>query len=117
MSQSGQKGKSHRHQKLYFYYWIILLGWGELALFVFARRQSLILILISAGFFVGFILRLLRLYPGKREPLVVDLSTCLLALLLSTYITGFNPPNAIALILLPFITIPHIFYIISRKVW
>jgi chromate transport protein ChrA len=102
-------------QKQYILQWIALLGLAEFFIFILPTQQTTILLLISGGFFVGFIMRVLRLHPGRREPLILDLLSWCLALLLSAYATGLKPSNSIILVLLPILTIPHIVYIISHR--
>jgi len=102
-------------QKQFILQWVVLLGSAEFFIFVFPNYQVLILLLICGAFFLGFMLRILQLHPGSREPLVLDLSSCCLALLLSAYATGLKPSNSIILVLLPILTVPHITYIISHK--
>jgi len=50
-------------------------------IFIFKRYLSPYLyLIISLCFLVGFILRKFDLYPGKKEPLILDFSTFLISL-------------------------------------
>ena len=103
-------------KKQYILHWILLLSVAEFLIFFLSHLQILFLLLIAGGFFVGFLLRLLQVYPGRREPLFLDLFSCCLALLLSALASWLKPSNAVILVLLPVLVVPHIYHIITHRV-
>lgn len=73
---------------------------------------------ISVVFIIATILRIAGLYPGKFEPLWIDMSTALISAIF-VYFTKRNlnllKSMFVHLIFLIIITIPHLIYIISVK--
>jgi len=66
-------------------HFLILVKWlfiYFLVIFIFRKHQPQYLYLvISLCFLIGFILRKFDLYPGKKEPLILDFSTFLISLI------------------------------------
>ncbi|MFZ5800927.1 MAG: hypothetical protein ACOY3D_06100 [Candidatus Omnitrophota bacterium] len=102
-----------RLKKEYILEWVILLVAVEFLIFILPRYQALFLVLVAAGFFAAFLLRIFQAYPGRREPLVLDIASCSLALLLCAIATALKPHNSLILIFLPVIAVPHILYIVN----
>lgn len=104
-----------RLKKEYILEWVIFLVGVEFLVFILPRYQAVFLVLIAAGFFAAFLLRIFQAYPGKRKPLVLDIASCALALLLCAIATTLKPHNSLILILLPVIAVPHILYISNTR--
>lgn len=72
---------------------------------------------IALLFFGSLLLRLLDVYPGKKEPLILDFSGAAIALLFAA--TAFVlSPSQLRLILIPIssiIVLPHLVYILRNK--
>lgn len=63
----------------YYRHWLILIVIAEAVMLIFNMRLVEIYSGIAALFAIGFLLRLLKIYPGQWEPLVLDLSAVVLA--------------------------------------
>ena len=84
---------------------------------VFNKHLSSAYLIIAFLFFAGFVLRALKLYPGKQEPLLLDSSTAVIALVFA-HTSGLFRFSNIRLLLIPIsslIIFPHLIYIISNK--
>lgn len=107
-----------RNQKDHLLQWLIIVMIIELFLFLIPIKLWLGFVLIGIAFMGGFLLRLFKIYPGEREPLVVDFSTALIAFLASYFISlieGFLI-LLVSKIFTPFIIlIPHFVYIANNK--
>lgn len=64
----------------YYRHWLIFIVAGELIMLIFNHHLWEIYLGVAALFFIGFLLRLLRWYPGQLEPLILDLSAVALAI-------------------------------------
>src|SRR3989338_3631161 len=67
----------------YYRRWLALSLAAEFLMLVLNGFLAEMYILISVLFLGGFVLRLLQLYPGEREPLYLDLSAVIIAGLFS----------------------------------
>jgi fatty acid desaturase len=99
--------------------WLIQILLVILILFFVPIPSWIIFILISSGFLVAVILRSFNFYPGKDEPLKVDISSALIAFftaVISFFLVKYPLFLIISKLLIPFvILIPHFIYIISNK--
>ncbi len=65
--------------------------------------QFILYIFCIVGFLTGFILRVIGKYPGKTEPLILDFSTFLLAIVILFLNKSINFKIGLFLIFLPHI--------------
>ena len=72
---------------------------------------------IAVLFFGGFLLRVLRLYPGKREPLILDFSAVMLAVGFALIARTLDESHWRFLLILcsSLIIVPHFIYIALEK--
>jgi len=92
--------------KWFLFYWV-----GEIVLLTTSFPASLLFILVSAAFFLGYWLRKFKLYPGKFEPLCLDALSGTFSLL-SSLLIHFFPFTALKVILPLFLLSPHLTYIL-----
>lgn len=98
-------------------HWIKLIVIGEAALFFFNRNLIIGYLLIAVLFFIGFLLRTLKIYPGIDEPLSLDISACLIAALLmgAAYLLKNSNGKFLLILFSSLIVFPHFIYIIKSK--
>jgi hypothetical protein len=87
-------------------------------LFIPARYVWILLVLIGTAFTGAFILRFIKKYPGKGEPLHVDLLSGVISILLIIpyqFIEATFPILFIKIMTPPLILIPHFAYILKNK--
>lgn len=104
-------------QQAYINFWVIVVIIAEAMMILLNNYLFVIYLVIASLFFIGFLLRLLRLYPGKEEPLLLDSSAVAIALLFA-YASGFFKFSGIRFILIlisSLIIVPHIVYIVSNE--
>ena len=106
-----------KNQKGYIKHWTVIIFIAICLLFASRGYLSIAYSIAAALFFIGLSLRLLNLYPGKREPLILDLSAVLIAALLVVISdkAGGSVNIAILISMSPVIILPHIFYIVLKK--
>ena len=77
----------------------------------------LLFLLVGAGFLGGIVLRILKIYPGEDEPLLLDIVSFLLASLFSLLLTLTSPTHSSYLIYKyafpPVLILPHLIYILT----
>ena len=106
-----------KKQWFYLRHWIILLISAELIMMLFNRYLWISYLVIAGLFLVGFLLRVFNLYPGVKEPLVLDFSAVLISALMS-YVSFLIKDSNIRFILIivsSIIILPHLIYIICRE--
>jgi len=107
--------KLNENQKKMIFHWLGIVLAAEVIFFVFQAQIHAVLFLISILFFVGFILRLFEMYPGKTEPLILDALAVVITLLI-TFLYRYSVISpGIAMLFAPLIILPHIIYIIRTK--
>ena len=101
----------------YYRHWLILVFITEVLMLVFNGFLAEIYILIAVLFLGGFVLRLLRLYPGEAEPLYLDLSAVVLAGLFSFLAALWLDSNLRFMLILcsSVIIVPHFVFIAQNK--
>jgi len=112
-----QKFDIKASQWRYYRHWLALSIVTEITMLIFNGFLTEIYILISILFLGGFILRLLQLYPGEREPLYLDLSAVVIAGLFS-FFAGLLIGSGWCFFLIPLSTLillPHLMYISKEK--
>ena len=107
-----------RIQKNFLLRWLGTILIVELFLFLFPLLAWKVFLAVGVAFLIGFLLRVLNLYPGKYEPPILDLLSGALALIcgLGCFIAGKTDVIVRLFILLapPFALTPHFLYIIHR---
>lgn len=81
------------------------------------RYLFLIYLIIAALFFGGFCLRIVKLYPGKAEPLILDSSAVVLGIAFAC-ISNALKASGVRFILIftsSLIIAPHLVYILRKK--
>ena len=101
-------------QKRYILHWLRIALIGE-ALLLFWPSTEHILYIIAVCFLIGFLLRFLNKYPGKQEPLLLDILGVIFALALSTIYSNTIISKFVIMLIAPIIILPHIIYILSSK--
>lgn len=104
------------NQWRYIKLWLVTIILAEAAMFVLNEHLPAIYLAISAVFFVGVTLRVLGLYPGSKEPLVLDASAVLIALIMSCIakLLGSSGWRFLLILTSSVIVMPHLLYIISK---
>jgi len=74
-------------------------------------------VVIAALFAGGFLLRVLNVYPGEKEPLILDFSAVALSLLyaLLSVAAGFSAWRYVLIFSSSVIVFPHFVYILREK--
>jgi hypothetical protein len=110
--------KLNKNQIVHFLLWLIFIFFIELLLFLLPVREWIILVITGTAFIAAFILRLSKHYPGKEEPLIVDLLSGLIGFIM--ILPFIFADNFIVKLMLKaispfFILIPHFIYIARNK--
>ena len=103
----------------------LLKKWSLILLIVyslfllFLNLIPILFLLIAIIFAIGLTLRILKVYPGKTEPLILDAAGAFIALLIALILKFQKLPDAISFILIligPIIIILwHVIYILKNK--
>ena len=98
-------------------FWAVMTLAAEAVMVLFRSRLFLIYIIIAALFLGGFTLRVLHLYPGKKEPLILDSSALVLAFgfALTSYFFKAAHTRLFLISISSLIIIPHLIYILAVK--
>ena len=105
-----------RDQKGLLINWLRIVLIAEIILFLFRDRLLTILFLIAFLFLIGLILRISKLYPGRPEPLILDSSAVIIALLIALAYKAFLISAIFVMSVAPIIILPHIIYIIRTEI-
>ena len=107
-----------RIQRNHLLKWLVIILAVEVLLFFFPFLAWKAFLTLGIAFWVGFLLRVLGVYPGKYEPLILDLLSGALALIggVWCFVAGKTDVIVRLFILLapPFALVPHFVYIICR---
>ena len=98
-------------------FWVVVVLAAEIIMFVFNQHLPRIYLVVALLFTGGFALRIVNRYPGKKEPLILDFSGIVIALLF-TYLATLLAVSNIRFVLIlcsSLIILPHIIYIISNE--
>ena len=81
------------------------------------RHLPYIYAVIAILFFIGLCLRILDIYPGKKEPLFLDASAAVMAAALSWLSKTMQWSNIrfFLIVCSSVIILPHILYILQKK--
>ena len=97
--------------------WIIAVLIVEILMLFLNRYLPVLYLTVSILFLGGLCLRLLRIYPGKAEPLILDASAALIALAYAGVSVALETANLRFLLVLTssVIILPHLAYIFSGR--
>ena len=107
-----------RNQKDHLLQWAIIIAVVEVIVIAFPTFAWGIFLVGGIAFLVGFVLRMFHAYPGKEEPLLVDLLSGVLALAGGI---GCMILNASSLVVIPRMAtppvaiVPHFVYIVGNR--
>jgi hypothetical membrane protein len=98
-------------------HWFVLLVFAEGLMLLLSRYLSIIYLFIGGLFLLALLLRLLGIYPGKKEPLVLDSSAVLIALILAYVSRALQLQRARYMLIFvsSIIILPHLLYILSKR--
>jgi len=101
----------------YFRHWFILLLCAEGLMLIFNKLIVQMYLSVAVLFLVGFFLRAFHLYPGQKEPLVLDFSAVCLACVYSSLGNWLidSPWRFLLILCSSIIIIPHFVYIVKEK--
>lgn len=104
-----------KKKSAYIKHWIKLIIISEAALLIFNHNLTIGYLVIAVLFFIGFLLRILKMYPGGEEPLALDISACLISALFIGIVHLLNGSNwrFLVILLSSLIVLPHFIYIIQ----
>ena len=104
-------------QRSHLLFWIIAVLISEAIMCVFSRYLEGLYALIALLFLGGVILRATHLYPGKREPLMLDSSGVVIALIfaLCAHIFTMSYLRFVLILFSSCIVVPHLIYIITNR--
>ncbi len=96
--------------------WLMLFVLAESAMILSRYSLWIVYLVIASIFLVGVLLRRFNLYPGDKEPLILDFSAVLISILLSYLSFRINSSRVLFLLIFlsPVIILPHIIYIIQN---
>ncbi len=99
----------------YVKHWIALVVIGEALMLGFNNYLFKSYLIVAGLFLIGFGLRLSNLYPGKPEPLILDLSAVVLALVWACIarIFGLASIRFVLIFTSSVVILPHIVYIVK----
>ncbi|MCM8763555.1 MAG: hypothetical protein NC927_00480 [Candidatus Omnitrophica bacterium] len=106
-----------RRQRSFLRFWISTIIISKGILFLLNRYLILLYAIISFLFFLGFSLRILNLYPGEKEPLILDGLAVLIGILF-VFLAGVFASTKLRFLLIAlsfFIVLPHLVYIVKDK--
>jgi len=98
-------------------HWIVVTAIAEGLMLLFNRYLAVIYLIIAVLFLAGFGLRVFNVYPGKREPPLLDSSAVAVALVFA-YVAdrlGASFTRFIVIFVSSLIILPHLIYIVSRR--
>ncbi|GEM_PF-2080014 len=112
-----RKANLSKVQLRYFYFWFTAVLGGEFIMIIFNSKLPQIYLLIAIAFGVGLVLRLLRIYPGKPEPTILDLSAVVLSLGFSCLakVLGVSKFRFLLIFISSIIVLPHLIYILLNE--
>jgi len=107
-----------KNQKGNLIHWALIFAPIEVITLLFHKITCFLMIMIGIAFFIGFFLRLIGKYPGKHEPLILDISSGTIAVVGGLSYLFFTP-GMLAIffrgMLLIIILIPHLIYILKNR--
>jgi len=105
-----------QRQSPYIRHWMILLAGAEGLMLVLHRQLYWVYASIAVLFACGFFLRIFKLYPGKEEPLGLDASAVVIALLFAraAFFLQFSGWRFTLIFVSSLIIMPHLWYIVKE---
>jgi hypothetical protein len=96
--------------------WLSIVIAAEAVMAFSIDNLTAIYLFITAVFICGFLLRIIKKYPGKTEPLYLDLSAVIIALGYSYLSSLFQSASARVILIITSSTIilPHVYYILKN---
>jgi hypothetical protein len=107
-----------RNQKDHLIQWVIIIAIVELIVIAFPTFAWGIFFVGGIAFLAGFVLRAAHAYPGKDEPLLLDLFSGMLALAGGVGCLLLNTPPLVVILRIatpPVAVLPHFIYIICNR--
>jgi len=103
-------------KRAYIGYWVVLLITAEGIMLLFNQWLVLSYLIVALLFLGAFFLRAIGRYPGKPEPLVLDASAVVLAVVFgyAAYVLRGSHARFLLLLTSSVIIMPHIIYIIRE---
>ncbi len=109
----------NRNQANHLMQWLIYIIFAIIVLiFIPVESAWIFLLAVGAAFIVAYILRLVKKYPGKEEPLYIDLLSGIISIFMIIpyqFITGTRIIFFLKIITPVIILIPHFVYIIKNS--
>ena len=104
-------------QKSHIRFWLIAVAVAETLMLVFEKYLWFFYFAIALLFLGGFLLRVLKVYPGKEEPVVLDFLGTVLALLFASaaYFIVHGTVRIFLILTSSLIILPHLVYIVMNK--
>jgi hypothetical protein len=101
----------------YYRFWLSAIFLVETLMLILNHALVPIYFLIAGVFLIGFLLRVFRLYPGEAEPLILDFSGMVIAVIFA-YLAqwlGDSPGRFLLIFCSSAIIVPHFIYIALKK--
>ncbi len=101
----------------YVKFWIIVILLAEMLMLFLNERLPFLYCLIAAAFSCSLILRVIRVYPGKEEPLILDASAAGIALLwgFMARVADGSGWRFFLIFTSSMIILPHLIYIAGKR--
>jgi hypothetical protein len=106
-----------KNQMRYLMHWLRIVIVAEVIMLILNQYLPVIYLVIATLFFGGFCLRVLKRYPGEPEPLILDFSGVLIALIygLFSLALGMSMLRFLLILTSSLIIMPHIVFIVLKK--
>ncbi|MBD3425808.1 MAG: hypothetical protein GF409_01095 [Candidatus Omnitrophica bacterium] len=100
----------------YFKQWVLIILAAELLMLLLVEHLVAVYLLIAAIFIFGLLLRTAHTYPGKEEPLILDVSAVLIAFLwaLFAHLAGAAMWRFLLIFTSSAIILPHLVHIFKN---
>ena len=101
----------------YVRHWFILIIGAEILMMIFNQFLFEAYAIVGALFAGGFLLRILKLYPGEWEPLILDFSAVILAICYAILAKILGPSifRFVLILCSSGIIVPHFIFIYREK--
>ncbi len=117
MNKFVEQGYLRASQWRIYRHWLALILAAEILMLIFNQYLVGIYLGISALFLGAGVFRMVGLYPGEGEPLILDFSAVILALMFAVfaYYGAHTPWRFFIILCSSLIVVPHFIYIIRYK--
>lgn len=101
----------------YIRFWIIAIFLAEILMLLLNEHLPFTYYLIAAAFSCGLIFRVIRVYPGKDEPLILDASAAGIALFwgFMARVADGSGWRFLLILTSSMIILPHLMYIVGKR--